>query len=396
MQMAERQNIINMGLNPEDLISFGGGWVSHFAPELYRDAYIEICNDRNLFQKSGGYGATSGELECRRQICRFELELFNARLTEDNVIIGLGSTQLMHDLFATIVDPEDCIMLLDPTYPNYVGQIRYVLRTSRTTFLKALDEKSWTYLPELKETIEDFEMLYSIHKPKIIVMVSPDNPTGQIIPQELIEAIMDTIKEKNSFLVIDFAYKTQYFERPPEYFSWSPLEHPQLITVHSNSKWGRGLGRRLGWVEASEQVIGGLERTQQCSILCPDTLHQMAFAQYVESSIKDHSLREYIEESRMKYKKAAEIVGETIEEYLGFEYLRPQGGLYIVVNVKRDSDSFVSDVLKNTGVLFVPGKGFGPSMKNGIRLSYGPLVENPERIVEAMKRVGRYLKKDCV
>ena len=204
---------------------------------------------------------------------------------------------------------------------------------------------------------------------------------------------MDIINGKNSFLVIDFAYKTQYFNSPPEYFSWSPAENPEMITLHSNSKWGRGLGRRLGWIEADEYIIGGLERAQQCSILCPDTLHQMALAKYVESALQDNSLKEYIEESRRKYKKAAEITVKAIKEYLRMAYLEPQGGLYTIVDVRRDSDSFITEILKNTGVLFIPGKGFGPSMKNGIRISYGPLVENSDKIVEAMERVGKYLDK---
>ena len=165
-----------------------------------------------------------------------------------------------------------------------------------------------------------------------------------------------------------------------------------MIAIHSNSKWGRGLGRRLGWVEADESVINGLENTQQCNILCPDTLHQMAFAKYVEASIKDNSLNDYLKESRIKYKKAAEITVKAIGEYLKMNCLKPQGGLYTVVDVRRDSDLFVSEVLENTGVLFVPGKGFGPSMKNGIRLSYGPLVENTEKIVEGLERVGKYLE----
>jgi len=391
MKMAERQNIINLGLDPKELISFGGGWVNHFTPESYRKSYLEICDDKELFHNSGGYSATIGELECRRQICNFEKELFNVRLFEDNVIIGLGSTQLMHDLFITISDPGDSIMLLDPTYPNYFGQIKFTLRNSKTIFLEGLDKESWTFIPDLNKTIEDFQDLCQAHKPKIILLVSPDNPTGQIIPQELVEAIMDIIDGMNTFLIIDFAYKSQYFEEPPEYFSWSPSDHSQLIAMHSNSKWGRGLGRRLGWVEADETVIEGLESTQQCNILCPDTLHQMAFAKYVESSLRDNSLKKYIEESRIKYKKAAKATCEAIEEYLKMRTLRPQGGLYTVTDVRKDSDLFVTDVLKNTGVLLVPGKGFGPSLKNGVRISYGPLVENTEKITEGIKRIGNYL-----
>ena len=85
-----------MGLDPDEFISFGGGWVNHPAPEAYREAYVEICKNREAFHKSGGYSATLGELECRRQICEFEKELFNVCVSEENIIIGstLGEKSL--------------------------------------------------------------------------------------------------------------------------------------------------------------------------------------------------------------------------------------------------------------------------------------------------------------
>ena len=72
MKMAERQNILAMGLNPEDVISFGGGWVNHAAPEGLRQAYAEIVDDRAAFHRSGAYTATLGDMDCREQLASFE------------------------------------------------------------------------------------------------------------------------------------------------------------------------------------------------------------------------------------------------------------------------------------------------------------------------------------
>ncbi len=76
MKMAERQNILAMGLDPAQVISFGGGWVNHSAPDEFRQAYESIVSDADLFHKSGGYTATLGDMECREQIARFEEHLF--------------------------------------------------------------------------------------------------------------------------------------------------------------------------------------------------------------------------------------------------------------------------------------------------------------------------------
>lgn len=393
MKMTERQNIINMGLNPDDVISFGGGWVNHAAPEYLRESYVKICGDTEQFHVSGGYSATSGDSELRSAIARFEDAIFGVKdLSFRNIIIGQSSTQVTHDIFLCLADPGDRIMLLDPTYANYPGQMAFALPNSRIVHLRVLDPETWTYLPDLNRTIEDFKSLFSEHKPKIVLIPSPDNPTSKMIHPKLLRTILEVTAEEGSYLVIDHAYKTQYFgDSPPEYFSWSPSVHENLVTLHSNSKWSRGLGRRLGWVEAHENVIGGMERIQQCSILCPDSLHQMAMKAYLEKALDDGSLKRYIEETRKAYEAGAKATLKAIDDNLGMRRLEPDGGLYTVMDVGEDSDEFMLRVLKNTGVLFIPGKGFGKSLRKGVRISYGPLVGNLEKIRIGMERVGKYL-----
>ncbi len=226
---------------------------------------------------------------------------------------------------------------------------------------------------------------------RLMVIPTPDNPSSQVLPQEVVEACMDCCEDNDMYLVLDQAYKTQCFASPPDYFSWSPRDHPHLVAVNSNSKWCRGLGRRLGWIEAHVDVVDGLERTQQCSILCPDSLHQQAMIRYINQGLENGSLERYLEERRDAYRRAAEITTEEIEEQLGMPHLTPQGGLYTLMKVGEDGDTFVRRVLKNTGVLFIPGKGFGDTLREGVRISYGPHVEQPEVIREGFERVADYL-----
>jgi aspartate/methionine/tyrosine aminotransferase len=201
--------------------------------------------------------------------------------------------------------------------------------------------------------------------------------------------MLDRTREAGAWLAIDFAYKCQYFAPWPAYYAWSPADHPHVIGIHSNSKWARGLGRRLGWIEASPSVVEALERVQQCSILCPNTLEQMAMARYLQRAIPGGALQRYVETTNALYKKAADVTLEAIDRHLGRPRLTPAGGLYTVVDVGRDADAFVPEALKATGVLVVPGRGFGPSLANGIRISFGPLVNDTARIEEGIARLGR-------
>ncbi|RLF32619.1 MAG: hypothetical protein DRN07_04595 [Thermoplasmata archaeon] len=391
MKMAEKQNIINMGLDPDEIISYGGGWVGHHAPEPLRREYARICGDVESFHDSGKYSPTLGFDECRKAIAAMEKELFGVSLSTEHIIVGHSSTQLTHDLFVALANPGDRILLFDPTYANYPGQIHMTLKDARIVRQPVLDTGRWEYKSE-DEMAEDFKVLHEREKPKMTIIPSPDNPSSQIFGDIFINTIADVCQDTDTFMVFDYAYKTQCFINPPGYFSWSPADHPSMIAVHSNSKWGRGLGRRLGWIDADERVIDAMERVQQRSILCPDTLHQFAFTRYIEHALEDGSLKRYLAEIKNAYRKAAEVTVKAIQEYLHLPCLIPQGGLYTLMKVGEDGDAFVKRVLKHTGVLFIPGKGFGDTLREAVRISYGPHVENVAIIEEGFRRVADYLK----
>ncbi|MEW5761566.1 MAG: aminotransferase class I/II-fold pyridoxal phosphate-dependent enzyme, partial [Candidatus Thermoplasmatota archaeon] len=170
MKMADKENIIKMGLKPEEIISFAGGWVDHFAPPELIDEYIHIC--KGNFHKTGAYSPTSGMSEIKKAIAKYEEKIFGIKeIKEKNIIIGQSSTQLTHDLLKTLLDPKDKILLFDPTYANYIGQVEYAVPTTKILRLKALS-KEWEYLPSTEKLNEIFEK----YKPKLLLLTSPDNP----------------------------------------------------------------------------------------------------------------------------------------------------------------------------------------------------------------------------
>ncbi|OFW41496.1 MAG: hypothetical protein A3J29_02275 [Acidobacteria bacterium RIFCSPLOWO2_12_FULL_67_14b] len=395
MKMAERQNILAMGLDPAQVISFGGGWVNHAAPDEFQHAYQSIVSDPDLFHKSGGYTATLGDMECREQIARFEAHLFGVpRLGPEHIAIGMGSTQLTHDLFRTLLDPGDTVLLLDPTYANYEGQLAFAVPGVKIVRLRVLDPETWSYLPETDPAgvAREFARLFDAHRPRLVLFGAPDNPTSQVVPQALADVMLAKTADSGAWLAIDFAYKCQYFQTPPAYYAWSPADRPNVVGIHSNSKWARSLGRRLGWIEAAAPVVDALERVQQCSILCPDTLSQMTMARYLQGAIASGSLRTYVDAANALYKNAARVTLDAVDRHLGRPRLTPFGGLYTVVDIGTNADAFVPKALKATGVLVVPGGGFGPSLTNGVRISFGPLVHDTAKIDEGLARLGAWMR----
>jgi aspartate/methionine/tyrosine aminotransferase len=395
MKMAERQNIIAMGLDPAQVISFGGGWVNHAAPDEFRQAYQSVVSDPDLFHTSGGYTATLGDMECREQIARFEEHVFGVpRLGAEHIAIGMGSTQLTHDLFRTLLDPGDTVMLLDPTYANYEGQLAFSVPGAKVVRLRVLDPQTWSYLPDTDPAgvAREFSRLFDAHRPRLVLFGAPDNPTSQVLPQALADVMLAKTADAGAWLAIDFAYKCQYFQTPPAYYAWSPADHPNVVGIHSNSKWARGLGRRLGWIEAAAPVIEAVERVQQCSILCPDTLSQMTMARYLKLAIGNGALRKYVDQANALYKNAARVTLDAVDRHLGRPRLTPAGGLYTVVDIGTNAEAFVPQALQATGVLVVPGGGFGASLTNGVRISFGPLVMNTAKIEEGLARLGAWMR----
>jgi len=391
MDLASPEFFNQVGLHPDEVISFSGGWVNHEAPDQLREAYADIIHDPQRFHSSGGYPPTIGTSECRSALVDFEKHLYGPQmeLSPENIAIGCNSSQLTFNLMHIMLDPGDKILLPDPSYCNYPSQVSSMEGVTITRF-PVLDTNQWRYVANERQ--DEFAEFIRREKPKVILLCAPDNPTSQIPSTAFVTAVLEAAQEVGAFLVIDFAYKALVWQDMlPEYFSWGPNDN--YLSIHSNSKWCRGLGRRLGWVEAPVEIVEALEAVQGSSILCPDALHEMVLTDYIADGIANDSIKPYIRQTAELYKTAAQQTVQAIEASLKMPCLVPQGGLYTVVRTDAESSSFAREVLENTGVVVVPGWGFGETLREAVRLSYGPLVHDLDRIDEAMQRIGAFLKR---
>jgi aminotransferase len=391
MDLANPEFFKQAGLNPDEVISFSGGWVNHETPEQLRQAYADIIHDARRFHSSGAYPPTIGMPECRRALVEFEKHLYGRQmpLGSENIAIGCNSSQMTFNLLQIMLDAGDTILLPDPSYCNYPSQVSSLEGVNIVRF-PLLDTNQWRYAAD--EKTDEFASFIRREKPKVILLCAPDNPTSQVPSTAFVKAALEAAREVGGFLVIDFAYKELVWtDTVPDYFSWGPNEN--YLSIHSNSKWCRGLGRRLGWVEAPVQIVKALEAVQGSSILCPDTLHQMALTDYIARGIASDSIKPYIRQTAELYQIAARQTVQAIETFLKMPCLVPQGGLYTVVRTDTESSAFARRVLENTGVIVVPGWGFGQTLQQAVRLSYGPLVHDLEKITEAMRRIGTFLNR---
>lgn len=392
MKLADRANIVAMGLDPDDVISFAGGWVNHAAPEPLREEYRRVAEDPKLFHALGAYAPTRGLPSLRAALLEADRALYGTSgIADEHLIVGQSSTQLTHTLFVALLDPGDRVLLFDPSYANYGPQLDLGPEGVEIRALPVVDTEAWAFMPDHDALLARLDEALERERPRLLLFSTPDNPTSRLVPDEVFFGILERAAAADCFVAVDYAYRAQCFGDDPRHFSASPVDHPNLIRIHSNSKWCRGLGRRLGWIEAAPEVIEALEIVQQGTTLCGDTLHQHVLAAYLEKALADRSLDDYLAQAREDYRRAAEHASRCVEEYLGMRYMEPEGGLYVVVDVGTDADAFVREVLRATGVIFVPGRGFGATLERAIRVSYGPLVHDLERMEEGFRRVRRWL-----
>jgi aspartate/methionine/tyrosine aminotransferase len=108
--------------------------------------------------------------------------------------------------------------------------------------------------------------------------------------------------------------------------------------------------------------------------------------------VRNDTLRPYLQHTNAMYAAAAKRTMMAIERELGLPALEPQGGLYTCVKVGTDGGEFVTEALQNAAVLTVPGWGFGRTVRHAIRVSFGPLVNDLDRIDVGFARLGAFLR----
>ncbi|MDO8339626.1 MAG: pyridoxal phosphate-dependent aminotransferase, partial [Candidatus Burarchaeum sp.] len=264
-------------------------------------------------------------------------------------------------------------------------------------YVPVIDEKL-KFIPatDSERFLKDFERTIEITKPRLIVIATPDNPTSQVWPSDVVEKMCKISLKHKTWFVMDLSYRSIYFAERPDYYKLSFRDYENLITIHSFSKDFSLLGLRAAYVIAREDVIAQLEHIEGARNLSPVTLVQLALLKFFEQSTTQE-LEEYFQGNRQKYQKASEVmVGALRKELTMPTLLVPNSGFYTILKIASygiESDvDFASKLSEQERTAVVPGSAFGETLRGSLRLSYAPLVENPGMIAEGVRRLAKMLK----
>lgn len=323
------------------------------------------------------YTPTLGLPVLRQKLSDFYADFYHARVNAEQIVITPGSSTALQLVLTAILNPNDQVLLPDPTYPcnrQFVellqGEIVSVAVDADTNYQLNVEllEKHWT------------------PKMKAVMVASPANPTGTLIEQDALLEMLQFLAERDTYLIVDEIYQGLVYDRPAE----SILAHDNLpknlIVINSFSKFFGMTGWRLGWCVAPPYLIDVLDRLGQNLYLSAPTP-----SQYGALAVLEKSALQQLEKRRQIFQQRRDRLYQAMQQ-AGFELkAQPQGAFYLYWEVSeytQDSEQFCADLLESTGVAITPGTDFGQiAGKTHVRLAY-----TNDRIEEAVTRIANFLR----
>ena len=329
----------------KNVYKFGLGQSPFPVPEII----IETLK-KNAHQKD--YLNVSGLLKLREVVAKYHSKKNLYNYSEDNVIIGPGSKEL---IFQCQMVTEMPLLLPKPSWVSYEPQAKILKKD--INWIETSHKTNWHLSAgALKDYCKNNK-----YKNQLLILNSPNNPTGT--NNEELEELSKICKENNIIIISDEIYTELDFNG--NYHSISHFYPEGTIISSGLSKWCGAGGWRLGTLIFPKELkiihdsVRSLASETFTSVSAP--IQFAALKAYTE----DHS--EYLNNSRTILKKVADFVYDQLSE-IGIECIRPQGGFYILCdfskiikhnNIINNATTLCEQVLQNTGFAMLPGKNFG-------------------------------------
>lgn len=336
---------------------------------------IEVANEYLLKGKTK-YTPNAGIPELREALAEKLRRENNIKCETKNIIVTAGATQALMLAMLTLVDAGEEIIIPDPAWPDYLGQ---VYLANATPVLASLTEEN-----DFKMTADVIAPLIT-PKTKLIVINSPSNPTGAMLDAEELEAIANLVKKHKIFVISDEPYERLVYDgnRHISLGSFSGLED-YLITINSFSKGYAMTGWRVGYMCANDEIVTNFIKLHENIVSGINGAFQMAAVHALRYGEAD------VERMRQSYDRNRKLVVERLNRINGFSCLTPPGAFYVFPNVKElgDNSAQIADMIfDKTHVVTSPGSAFGPAGEGYLRISYANDYESLEIALERLEKI---------
>ncbi len=358
----------------KDVLSFSAGEPDFDTPRAIKDAAIQAIEEG--FTK---YTAVEGIPEL--------LEAISGKLRRDNnleyapsqIIVSNGAKQSLFNLFQTILDEGDEVIVPAPYWVTYPELVKY---SGATPIFIQTDESTG-----FKITADQLEKAIT-PKTKMLILTTPSNPTGAVYSKAELEALAEVLKGTDIFVCSDEMYEKLVYEG--SFTSAASIDedmYNRTFTINGLSKSAAMTGWRFGYLAAPDtSFIKAMKKLQSQS-----TSNICSITQKAAIPGLDGTIDEDIEYMRQEFKKRRDEAVDLFNAIDGLSVLSPHGAFYLFVNhsqVEPDSMKFAKELLERKGVAVVPGIGFGS--EGYFRFSFATDIES---IKEGIKRIEEFIAR---
>ena len=336
------------------IIHFEIGDPDFATPKNISDAAINAIKNEYTH-----YVSSFGLTEFREKICEATEKSRGFKPNLDQVLITPGANIAIFYAISCIVNPKEEIIVPDPGFPTYYSTIK--MCDAIPIRVPLLEANNFRMNPK------DIENSIT-KKTKMIIINSPQNPTGSVMTEEEIKMTYEIAKKHDLFLYSDeiyarMIYKNSVFNSP------SVFDKCQEHTIISNgfSKAFAMTGWRLGAVIGPSYIIEKMRLLLETTSSCVPPFIQKAGIEAIEG---DQSLQKKMYE---EYEIRRDLIVNGINSISGLSCVVPGGAFYVFVNIKKTgmtSEEFCDYVLEDSGVAMLPGTSFGQFGEGFIRICY--------------------------
>ncbi|SLM29064.1 putative aspartate aminotransferase 2 [Desulfamplus magnetovallimortis] len=319
------------------------------------------------------YTHSLGDPRLRNAISEYYQKTYNVDVAPGRIVVTSGTSPAMLLLFSALLDPGDEVIIPDPHYICYPNFIRFTQGVP--VMVPVYEKDAFQYTPQaISEKITS--------RTKAILVNSPSNPTGNVMPWKTMEEIVALADQHGIAVISDEIYHGLVYGDDAR----SMLEVTDSAFVFNGfSKLFAMTGLRLGYLIAPEAFIRPVQILQQNFFICANSVIQLAGTVALKESEKE------IVEMRRIYDQRRQYIIKRLKA-MGFGItVEPTGAFYVFANAKKfslDSYGFAMELLENAHVGITPGIAFGKNGEGYLRFSYANSMENIEK---AMDRLENYL-----
>ncbi|APF41479.1 aspartate aminotransferase [Neomicrococcus aestuarii] len=363
------------------VIGFGAGEPDFPTPDYIVEAAVAAAKQPKFHR----YSPAAGLPELREAIAQKTARDSSYNIEASQVLVTNGGKQAVFNTFATLLDPGDEVLLPTPFWTTYPEAIRLAEGVPVEVF--AGPEQGYLV------TVDQLEAALT-EKTKILLFVSPSNPTGAVYSPEQVAEIGRWAAEKGLWVVTDEIYEHLVYDDAS--FTSIATAAPELadrvVILNGVAKTYAMTGWRVGWMAGPADVIKAATNLQSHTTSNVANVSQMAALAAVSGSL------DAVNEMKVAFDRRRRAMVDALNSIDGIECPTPKGAFYAYADVRgllgreiagvtpQTSAELASLVLEQAEVAVVPGEAFGPS--GFIRLSY---ALGDEDLHEGMDRLKRFL-----